>query len=106
MVDTELLKYQQLSNLGDINAILSLADFYLENKKYDKAFETLSRFNYLENKDGYRKLASLYERGIGVEADIEKAKELYKELTCPLLAASSKFLVAKTKSRFTPKPLE
>ena len=68
---------QSLAQIGNKEAIIALAKFYNDAKNYSLAFQTISRFEYIEDASGYRELGKYYEKGIGTEADIEKAKRLY-----------------------------
>ena len=68
---------QSLAQIGNTEAIIALAKFYYDSKSYSLAFQTISRFEFIEDAVGYRELGKYYERGIGVEPDLEKAKALY-----------------------------
>ena len=68
---------QSLAQIGNSDAIIELARFYLSAKNYSLAFQTISRFEYIKDAVGYRELGKYYENGIGVEVDEEKAKALY-----------------------------
>ncbi len=77
MIETELERYHTLSNLGDIEAIHQLIDYYLEIGDQKKAFLNAKRFEYIEDKEGYRKLGYFYEHGISTDVDLEVAKDYY-----------------------------
>lgn len=68
---------QSLAQIGNSEAIIELAKFYYDAKNYSLAFQTISRFEFIEDAVGYRELGRYYEKGIGVDVDIEKAKSLY-----------------------------
>lgn len=68
---------QSLAQIGNSEAIIKLAKFYYDSKNYPLAFQTISRFEFIEDAVGYRELGKYYEKGIGVDVDLEKAKSLY-----------------------------
>lgn len=78
-MDKELFsRYEEKSKYNDIDSLLKLGDHYLEVQDYQHAYSVLSKFHILEDKEGYRKLAYLYQNGLGVATNIEEAKKLYK----------------------------
>ena len=74
-----LLLYEEKSKYNDIESIISLADYYLENNEDSKSFALLRKFEYLEDSNGYRKLAYLYENGRGVDRNIDEAIKYYEK---------------------------
>ena len=79
MTQEEILLCKEKIKYGDQDAIILLANYYLENGEEVKAFLTISRFEYLDSTNGFKKLAFFYERGIGTEVDFERAIYFYKK---------------------------
>ena len=68
---------QSLAQIGDSEAIIELARFYCGSKSFPLAFQTISRFEYVEDAVGYRELGKYYEKGIGTSVDFDKAQKYY-----------------------------
>ena len=68
---------QSLAQIGDSEAIIELARFYCGSKNFSLAFQTISRFEYIEDAVGYRELGKYYEKGIGTSIDFVKAQKYY-----------------------------
>ena len=76
----ENMSFEQLQNLaliGDSEAIKELARFYCASKNFPLAFQTISRFEFIEDAAGYRELGKYYEKSIGTAVDLEKAQKYY-----------------------------
>ena len=78
MNDEELLKCKEKASSGNPDAIIKLADYYLEIGDKEKAFLAITRFSYVNSVIGKRKLGYFYHYGIGCEIDIEKALFYYR----------------------------
>lgn len=74
----ELEEIKDLANVGSNSALNDLVDYFYENKEYEKAFLHAQKFLYTNDPRGLRKLGLFYEKGIGTEIDIKKAKECYQ----------------------------
>jgi TPR repeat protein len=77
MDEIDLIKYEKLASLNDEDAIFMLADHYQEKQKYVKAFSYLTRIVNTKNATYLRKIGYFFEKGLGVEANKEKAFEFY-----------------------------
>lgn len=75
----ELEKTKEMANIGSNIALNELVDYFYEKKEYEKAFLHAQKFLYTNDSNGLRKLGFFYENGIGIEIDIDKAKECYQK---------------------------
>jgi TPR repeat protein len=73
-----LILFNKASNNGNINAMLRLAKLYSENKDYVKANKFLNKAIEKNNLEALESLAFNYEKGLGVDIDLNKANEYYK----------------------------
>ena len=78
MQNNDLNELQSLAQLGNVEAIKKLAKFYYDAGNYNLAFQCASRFTFVKDIEGYRLLAKYYEKGIGVEIDLNKALYYYQ----------------------------
>ncbi len=69
-----LLKADQ----SDVKAMIKLADLYRSVGEEEKAFKYLYKSTLYFSPEGERKLGFYYERGIGVEKNLVKAKDYYE----------------------------
>ena len=77
MNSCELEKLQERASIGELNAIISLVDFYIENKDLYHAKLEIERLKYIHQIEAYRKLGFIYSCGLIGEADYSMAKEYY-----------------------------
>ena len=77
MDKNELERLSDSATAGHIDSINKLINYYLDNKDFNSAFTVATRFNYLNDAKGFNTLGNFYQKGIGVESNIEKAKEYY-----------------------------
>ncbi|MCQ2802177.1 MAG: sel1 repeat family protein [Bacilli bacterium] len=93
MEQSELEQLINLSSAGSVEASFKLSDYYLENGKEAQSFDVLNRLNKSENKDVYRRLGYLYQKGIGTIQNIEEAIFYYNK-ACELGDEVSEFNLA------------
>ena len=79
MTVDEINYLKEKASLGDKSSSLSLVDFYINEKNYQKAFELLSRLEIKNDKEIYRKLGYFYELGLGVPVSTQNAKKYYQK---------------------------
>lgn len=77
MDEIDFIKYEKLASLNDEDAIYMLASHYQENGNYVKSFSYLTRIVNSTNPTYLRKIGYFFEKGLGVDADKEKAFEYY-----------------------------
>ena len=75
----ELQELQEAAGGGNAMANKQLVDYYLSIGENEMAFLAASRFEYLLNPVGYRTLGNFYLKGLGVPADLEKAKKYFQK---------------------------
>ncbi|WP_148803698.1 tetratricopeptide repeat protein [Campylobacter concisus] len=71
--------YQKACDGGNANGCAGLGEMFFREQNYAKAFELYQKA--CDDEDGYGcgRLASLYYKGLGIEKDKSKAKELNKK---------------------------
>lgn len=77
MNENDLSKYEKLASLNNEDAIFELANYYQDKNNYIKAFSYLTRIVNTSNPSYLRKIGYFFEKGLGVEANVEKAFEFY-----------------------------
>lgn len=77
MDENELVKYEKLASLNNEDAIYMLARHYQDKSNFVKAFSYLTRIVNTQNPSYLRKIGYFFEKGLGVEANKEKAFEFY-----------------------------
>ncbi len=79
-----MLTEQELNTLitkadqSDVKAMIKLADYYRSVDNVDKAFKYVHKSTLYSYPEGERKLGYYYERGIGCEKDLVKARQYYE----------------------------
>ena len=79
-----MLNVQELKALvnradqSDVKAMIKLADYYRNEGIYDKAFKYVHKSTLYSSAEGERKLGYYYEKGIGCEKDMVKARQYYE----------------------------
>ena len=77
MDEIELIKYQKLASLNNEDAIYMLASHYQDKGNYVRAFSYLTRIINTDKPTYLRKIGYFFEKGLGVDANKEKAFEFY-----------------------------
>ena len=75
----ELFDLHELASSGQLDAISELVNNYLQAHDYKKAFLTAQRFEFFKSAQGYKTLGHFYQKGIGTEIDLNKAKDYYEK---------------------------
>ena len=73
-LDTLITKADQ----SDVKAMIKLADYYRSENDYDKAFKYVHKSTLYSYPEGERKLGFYYEKGIGCDKDLVKARQYYE----------------------------
>ncbi len=73
-LDMLILKADQ----SDVKAMIKLADYYKSIDEVDKAFKYVHKSTLYSSPEGERKLGYYYEKGIGCDKDIVKARQYYE----------------------------
>ena len=79
-----MLNEQELNTLitkadqSDVKAMIKLADYYRGIDNLDKAFKYVHKSTLYSYPEGERKLGYYYERGIGCDKDLVKARQYYE----------------------------
>lgn len=63
---------------SDVKAMIKLADHYRNIGQEDKAFKYVHKSTLYSSPEGERKLGYYYEKGIGCDKDIVKARQFYE----------------------------
>ena len=71
--------YEKATSLGSDTAMSNLGHMYEEDKDYTKAIELYEKSIKENNKNAMIKMAKLYQNGLGVSIDLNKAKDLYEK---------------------------
>ena len=79
MTDIELNTLIDKVSAGDVEALVTLIDYYLANNEIKKAELEAERLKYIPHYLAYRKLANLAFLGTFKKPDYELAKEYYKK---------------------------
>lgn len=78
MENSDIQRLYDLASAGSVEASISLCDYLIENKEYKNAFEIMIRLKNTQDKDALKKIATLYEKGIGTDINIELANKYYQ----------------------------
>ena len=79
-----MLSKQELDSLvnradqSDVKAMIKLADYYRSIDQLDKAFKYVHKSTLYFSPEGERKLGYFYEKGIGCNKDMVKARQYYE----------------------------
>ncbi len=79
-----MLTKQELDSLilradqSDVKAMIKLADYYKGEGELDKAFKYVHKSTLYSYPEGERKLGYYYEKGIGCDKDLVKARQFYE----------------------------
>lgn len=79
-----MLNEQELNTLinkadqSDVKAMIKLAEYYRSVNDFDKAFKYVHKSTLYSSPEGERKLGYFYEKGIGCEPDMLKARQYYE----------------------------
>ena len=79
-----MLENQELEALimkadqSDVKAMIKLAEHYRSVEDYDKAFKYIHKSTLYQCPEGERKLGFYYEKGIGCDKDMVKARQYYE----------------------------
>ena len=79
MDKNEINHLEDLASIGNVDAIISLSNYYLESGDEAKAFLVAQRLEFISSTVGYKVIASYYLKGVGTKQDLHKAKSLYKK---------------------------
>ena len=77
MEEFDLNRLRDRASVGDVEAIIALVDYYLNNSEKNKAKLEAERLKYISHPLAYRKLASLAMSGTFSSPDLSKAKEYF-----------------------------
>ena len=75
----ELDSLKEKASIGNEEAIISLSNYYLQNRREDMAYLTAQKLEFISSKKGYKYIASFYMKGIGTDINLKKAKSLYSK---------------------------
>ncbi|MCQ2814671.1 MAG: hypothetical protein MJ227_00045 [Bacilli bacterium] len=78
MVIDELSYLKEKALIGDINSILSLYDLALKDGDFSLAHKYIDLAIFYHSDIAFHKKGYLYEKGLGVKVDLEKAEEYYR----------------------------
>ena len=76
--EQELKALVNRADQSDVKAMIKLADYYRNEGIYDKAFKYVHKSTLYSSAEGERKLGYYYEKGIGCEKDMVKARQYYE----------------------------
>lgn len=100
-LDKEVVALMERSTAGDTDATMRLGVAYWMgygvDRDIDKAFKYISQAAEKEHPRSMILLSKMYEQGVGVKADAEKASELYDKGTANLIKERVAFKPAKIK---------
>ncbi len=78
LYEQELETLVKRADQSDVKAMIKLADYYRGEGIYDKAFKYVHKSTLYSSPEGERKLGYYYEKGIGCEKDMVKARQYYE----------------------------
>ena len=78
LTETELLALIKSADQSDVKAMIKLADYYRSENDLDKAFKYVHKSTLYSYPEGERKLGYYYEKGIGCDKDLVKARQYYE----------------------------
>ena len=78
LTEQELNALVTKADQSDVKAMIKLADYYRSENELDKAFKYVHKSTLYSYPEGERKLGYYYERGIGCEKDLTKARQYYE----------------------------
>ena len=73
-LDALIMKADQ----SDVKAMIKLAEHYRSEEDFDKAFKYIHKSTLYQCPEGERKLGYYYEKGIGCDKDMVKARQYYE----------------------------
>ena len=76
--EQELKALVNRADQSDVKAMIKLADYYRNEGIYDKAFKYVHKSTLYSSPEGERKLGYYYEKGIGCDKDMVKARQYYE----------------------------
>ena len=76
--EQELNMLMTRADQSDVKAMIKLAEHYREIGDVDKAFKYVHKSTLYSCPEGERKLGYFYEKGIGCEKDLVKARQFYE----------------------------
>ena len=78
LTELELNTLITKADQSDVKAMIKLADYYRSIDQLDKAFKYVHKSTLYSYPEGERKLGYFYEKGIGCEKDLVKARQFYE----------------------------
>ena len=78
LTELELNELIRKADQSDIKAMIKLADYYKGEGDFDKAFKYVHKSTLYNSSEGERKLGYYYEKGIGCDKDLVKARAYYE----------------------------
>ena len=78
LTELELNTLITKADQSDVKAMIKLADYYRGIEEMDKAFKYVHKATLYNSPEGERKLGYYYEKGIGCDKDLVKAREYYE----------------------------
>ena len=78
LTELELSTLITKADQSDTKAMIKLADYYRGVGQLDKAFKYVHKSTLYSYPEGERKLGYFYEKGIGCEKDLVKARQFYE----------------------------
>ena len=78
LTENELLTLITKADQSDVKAMIKLAEYYRGENELDKAFKYVHKSTLYSYPEGERKLGYYYEKGIGCDKDLVKARQYYE----------------------------
>ena len=78
LTEQELTALVTRADQSDVKAMIKLADHYRSVNDFDKAFKYVHKSTLYSYPEGERKLGYYYEKGIGCDKDLVKARQYYE----------------------------